>query len=559
MLWAGMLRLRIHGHAPKRKQAGHLLGDRPAITLGMVPEVRLELTRLATKVFETSASAIPPLGLGGKGYHNVGLVDEAKMKKLRLSTRTKRMYRSLLSSVSRHERHPMEKKPFATLAQVKEIAADIPTPFHLYDEAGIRERARAVNAAFAWNPGFKEHFAVKATPNPTLLRILHEEGCGVDCSSYTELLLSQACGFEGHEIMFSSNETPALDMYEAAKLGALINLDDITMVDFLEQVAEVPETIFCRYNPGGVYELGNDIMDNPGDSKYGMGEADMIEAFRRLKAMGAKNFGIHAFLASNTVTNAYYPALAAELFELAVRVAKAADVHIGYVNLSGGVGVDYRPEQPCNDIAVIGEGVHEAYDRILVPAGMGDVAILTEMGRFMLAPFGALITQAIHEKHIYKEYIGVDACAANLMRPAIYGAYHHVSVLGKEDAPCDHVYDVVGGLCENCDKFAVDRALPKIDMGDYLFIHTAGAHGHAMGYNYNGKLRSAEVLLCEDGSHKLIRRAETPADYFATLGFEGAELSPVTSKPIFETLEQLDAQAEADFAASPAAQWVPGK
>ena len=259
------------------------------------------------------------------------------------------------------------------------------------------------------------------------------------------------------------------------------------------------------------------------------------------------------------MTNAYYPALAAELFELAVRVAKAADVHIGYVNLSGGVGVDYRPEQPCNDIAVIGEGVHEAYDRILVPAGMGDAAILTEMGRFMLAPFGALITQAIHEKHIYKEYIGVDACAANLMRPAIYGAYHHVSVLGKEDAPCDHVYDVVGGLCENCDKFAVDRALPKIDMGDYLFIHTAGAHGHAMGYNYNGKLRSAEVLLCEDGSHKLIRRAETPADYFATLGFEGAELSPVTSKPIFETLEQLDAQAEADFAASPAAQWVPGK
>lgn len=456
----------------------------------------------------------------------------------------------------------MRKTPFVTLEQAEAIACDIPTPFHLYDEAGIRERARAVNAAFAWNPGFKEHFAVKATPNPTLLQILKEEGCGVDCSSYTELLLSDACGFTGHEIMFSSNETPALDMFEAARLGALINLDDLTMVDFLERVAPVPETIFCRYNPGGVFELGNDIMDNPGDSKYGMSEGQMVEAFTRLKALGVKDFGIHAFLASNTVTNEYYPALAAQLFELAVRVAQAADVHIGYINLSGGVGVDYRPEQGCNDIAVIGEGVHEAFDRILVPAGMGDVAILTELGRFMLAPFGALVTRAIHQKHIYKEYIGVDACAANLMRPAIYGAYHHVTVLGKETEPATQTYDIVGGLCENCDKFAVDRELPTIAMGDLLFIHDAGAHGHAMGYNYNGKLRSAEVLLREDGTYQLIRRAETPADYFATLGFVNAPTSSVECDgqplPMLEGLAVLDAEALRAFEASPAARWVPG-
>lgn len=442
----------------------------------------------------------------------------------------------------------MEKKPFVTLEKAREIAAQIPTPFHLYDEAGIRERARAVNAAFAWNPGFREYFAVKATPNPYLLKILQEEGCGVDCSSYTELALSAACGFAGHDIMFSSNETPALDMFEAARLGALINLDDPTMVDFLAQVAEVPETIFCRYNPGGVFELGNGIMDNPGDAKYGMGEADMVKCFSRLKEMGAKTFGIHAFLASNTVTNDYYPELASQLFELAVRVSKAAGVHVKYINLSGGVGVDYRPEQPANDIAVIGEGVRKAYERILVPAGMDDVAILTEMGRFMLAPFGALVTEAIHEKHIYKEYIGCDACAANLMRPAIYGAYHHITVLGKEDAPADHTYDVVGGLCENSDKFAIDRALPKVDMGDLLFIHDAGAHGFSMGYNYNGKLRSAEVLLREDGSFQQIRRAETPADYFATFD----------DTPFFAAAMDEVSASEQAFAASKAASWTPG-
>ena len=458
----------------------------------------------------------------------------------------------------------MQKVPFLTLDQAREIVSDVPTPFHVYDEAGIRRRARELREAFAWNPGFREYFAVKATPNPSILQILKEEGCGVDCSSYTELLLSQACGFTGSDVMFSSNETPALDMYEALRLGGFVNLDDVTMVDFLEQVAdEIPETVFCRYNPGGVFELGNTIMDNPGDAKYGMGERDMVAAFGRLKAMGVRTFGIHAFLASNTVTNDYYPSLAAQLFELAVRVSAEAGVHIAYINLSGGVGVDYRPEQPANDIAAIGAGVREAFERILVPAGMGDVSIFTELGRFMLAPFGALVTTAIHEKHIYKEYIGVDACAANLMRPAVYGAYHHVTVLGKEDAPLDHVYDVVGGLCENCDKFAVDRALPRIDMGDVLFIHDAGAHGFSMGYNYNGKLRSAEVLLCEDGSHRLIRRAETPHDYFATFGFEGAPMVPAgesgAATPILDALDAADAAALAAFGVSKASLWTPGK
>lgn len=443
----------------------------------------------------------------------------------------------------------MEKKPFITLEKAREIAQSVPTPFHLYDEEGIRARARQINEAFAWNPGFREYFAVKATPNPYLLKILQEEGCGVDCSSYTELVLSRACGFAGHDIMFSSNDTPAQDMFEAARLGALINLDDLTMVDFLEQVAQVPETVFCRYNPGGVFALGTDIMDNPGDAKYGMSEEQMVEAFTRLAAAGAKTFGIHAFLASNTVTNEYYPQLATQLFELAVRVSEAAGVHVAYVNLSGGIGVDYRPDQPANDIAVIGDGVRAAYERILVPAGMGDVAILTELGRFMLAPFGALVTTAIHEKHIYKEYVGVDACAANLMRPAMYGAYHHITVLGKEDAPADHVYDVTGGLCENNDKFAVDRALPKIDMGDILYIHDTGAHGFSMGYNYNGKLRSAEVLLRGDGSFEMIRRAETPADYFATFD----------QTPFMAGILAEDAAASEAFAASKAACWRPGE
>lgn len=420
-----------------------------------------------------------------------------------------------------------EKKPFVTKEQAEEIVKQYPTPIHLYDEKGIRENARRLYQAFSWNKGFKEYFAVKATPTPRILQILKEEGCGTDCSSYTELMMSEACGFSGKEIMFSSNDTPAEDFILADRLGATINLDDITHIPFLENaIGHIPERICCRYNPGGVFQLGGSeegfqVMDNPGDAKYGMTREQMTEAYKTLKAKGAKEFGIHAFLASNTISNEYYPALARILFQMAVELKEETGAHITFINLSGGIGIPYRPEQPVNDIAIIGEGVRKAYEEILVPAGMDDVALYTELGRYMLGPYGCLLTRAIHEKNTYKNYIGVDACAANLMRPAIYGAYHHITVLGKEDAPCDHKYDVTGSLCENCDKFAVDRMLPKIDMGDLLVIHDSGAHGFSMGYNYNGKLRSAEVLLKEDGSTELIRRAETPADYFATLDITG--------------------------------------
>ena len=415
------------------------------------------------------------------------------------------------------------KTPFATQAQLEAIAAKYPTPFHIYDEKGIRENARALKAAFAWNPGYREYFAVKATPTPAILKILHEEGCGCDCSSETELLMSERCGITGEDIMFSSNDTPAVEYQEAKRLGAIINLDDLTMVDYLEKaIGEIPEKICCRYNPGGVFTLGEtregfQVMDNPGDAKYGMTREQIAEAYKRLAAKGAKEFGIHSFIASNTLSNDYYPTLARLLFELAVELKKETGVHISFINLSGGVGVPYKPDQTGNNIAVIGEGVRKAYEEVLVPAGMGDVAIYTELGRFMLAPYGHLVTRVLHEKHIYKEYIGVDACACNLMRPAMYGSYHHITVMGKENQPCDHKYDVTGGLCENNDKFAIDRMLPKIDMGDLLVIHDTGAHGFSMGYNYNGKLRSAELLLKEDGSVEMIRRAETVEDYFRTL------------------------------------------
>lgn len=411
----------------------------------------------------------------------------------------------------------MEKIPFVTKEKVEEIVKIIPTPFHIYDEKGIRENAQKLKDAFAWNKGFKEFFAVKATPNPFLIDILREYGCGCDCSSLTELMLSHAMGVKGGDIMFSSNDTPAEEFAYANEIGATINLDDITHIDFLEKtIGKIPETISCRYNPGGYFKISNSIMDNPGDAKYGMTTEQLFEAFKILKAKGAKHFGIHAFLASNTVTNEYYPTLAKTLFEVAVKLEKETGADIKFINLSGGIGIPYKPDQEPNDIAAIGEGVRKVYEEVLVPAGMGDVALYTELGRFMLAPYGHLITKAIHEKHTHKEYIGVDACAVNLMRPAMYGAYHHITVLGKENEPCDHMYDVTGSLCENNDKFAIDRMLPKIDMGDYLAIHDTGAHGFSMGYNYNGKLRSAEVLLKEDGSHELIRRAETPKDYFAT-------------------------------------------
>lgn len=414
----------------------------------------------------------------------------------------------------------MKKETFVTKAQLDEIVKKYPTPFHLYDEKGIRENIEALKEAFSWNKGFREYFAVKATPNPFLINILREYGCGCDCSSYTELMLSEAIGATGEAIMFSSNETPAEEYQYADKLGAIINLDDITHIDFLEEtIGHIPETISCRYNPGGLFKISNDIMDNPGDSKYGMTTEQLFEAFKILKSKGAKEFGIHAFLASNTVTNDYYPMLAKVLFEMAVKLQKETDVHIKFINLSGGIGIPYTPDQEPNDIHAIGRGVKKVYNEVLVPAGMGDVELYTELGRFMMAPYGCLVTKAVHEKHTHKEYIGVDACAVNLMRPAMYGAYHHITVMGKENAPCDHKYDVVGSLCENNDKFAIDRMLPKIDLGDYVVIHDTGAHGFSMGYNYNGKLRSAELLLKENGEIQMIRRAETPADYFATFDF----------------------------------------
>ena len=411
----------------------------------------------------------------------------------------------------------MKKTPFITLDKAKEIIQQVPTPFHLYDEAGIRRNARALKAAFSWNKGFKEYFAVKATPNPYILKVLHEEGCGCDCATYTELLLAEAVGITGHDVMFSSNVTPEKDMRKAREMGAYINLDDATYVDFLEKLGPVPETVCLRYNPGGSFSLGNTIMDMPRDAKYGMTEDQMAGAINRLMKLGTKHFGIHAFLASNTTTNEYYPALAGQLFRLAVRLRNATGADFRFINLSGGIGVDYRPEQPACDIGVIGAGVRARFEEILTPAGMGDVAIFTELGRFMLAPYGHLVSTVLHQKHIYREYIGLDACAADLMRPAMYGAYHHITVLGKEDAILDHVYDVTGGLCENNDKFAIERSLPAIQRGDIVVIHDTGAHGFSMGYNYNGKLRSAEVLLHEDGTFQLIRRAETPMDYFATL------------------------------------------
>ncbi|NLL73069.1 MAG: diaminopimelate decarboxylase [Clostridiales bacterium] len=411
------------------------------------------------------------------------------------------------------------KKPFVTLEQLKEITETYPTPFHIYDEKGIRDNARKLKEAFAWNKGFKEYFAVKATPNPYILNILKEEGCGVDCSSLTELMLAEAIDFSGDEIMFSSNVTPAEEFVKARQLDATINLDDFTHIDFLEKVAGLPKTISCRYNPGGIFTTTNGIMDNPGDAKYGFTKEQMIEGFRILREKGVENFGIHAFLASNTISNEYYPTLAGILFELAIELREKTGANIKFINLSGGIGVPYRPEEKSNDIMAIGEGVRKAFEEILVPAGMGDVAIYTELGRYMLAPYGHLVATAIHKKNIHKDYIGLDASAVNLMRPAMYGAYHHITVMGKEDAPHDCKYDVTGSLCENNDKFAIDRMLPKIDVGDLVVIHDTGAHGFSMGYNYNGKLKSAELLLKEDKSVEMIRRAETPMDYFTTFDF----------------------------------------
>ncbi|KLU39135.1 MAG: diaminopimelate decarboxylase family protein [Limnochordia bacterium] len=409
------------------------------------------------------------------------------------------------------------KRPFVSAEQLRHIVEEHPTPFHLYDEAGIRKNARRLNKAFAWNPGFREYFAVKATPNPRILQILQEEGCGVDCATLTELLLAEAVGFSGREMMFSSNMTPFQDFAYAYGLGAILNLDDISDIDYLERLPNIPELVCCRYNPGGDFSLSNEIMDTPGEAKYGFTREQLTTGYRRLMDLGVRKFGLHAFLASNTTNSEYYPVLARLLFETAVELHKETGAEISLINLSGGIGIPYRPHEQPVDIEAVGEGVRQAYAEVLAPAGLENVAIAAELGRYMLGPYGCLVATAIRQKETYKHYIGLDACAANLMRPAMYRAYHHITVAGKEDWPCDHVYDVVGGLCENNDKFAIDRPLPRIELGDLVVIHDTGAHGFSMGYNYNGKLRSAELLLRADGSVELIRRAETPADYFATL------------------------------------------
>lgn len=411
------------------------------------------------------------------------------------------------------------KKPFVTFEQLKDINKTYETPFHLYDEKGIRENAKALKDAFSWNKGFKEYFAVKATPNPSILKILKEEGCGTDCSSYTELLLSDLVGCRGEDIMFSSNATPAEDYVKARELGAIINLDDITHIDFLHKVAGIPEKISCRFNPGGVFSISNSIMDNPGDAKYGFTRPQLTEGFQKLMELGVKEFGLHAFLVSNVLSNAYYPMLARLLFETAAELKRETGADITFINLSGGIGIPYKPEEERADICEISEGVRKAFEEVMVPAGLGNAAIYTELGRYMLGPYGCLVSTAVHEKHIHKDYIGLDSCAADLMRPAMYGAYHHITVAGKENLAHNRKYDITGSLCENNDKFAIDRMLPEIEKGDLIIIHDTGAHGYSMGYNYNGKLRSKELLLKENGTVEMIRRAETVEDYFATLRF----------------------------------------
>lgn len=420
----------------------------------------------------------------------------------------------------RQEGEKMKKSSIVTLKEAEEVMKRS-SPFYVYDETAIKRNVNQLMDAFSWNDGFREYFAVKANPIPDIVKMLVDMGCGCDCSSDTELTIA---GSLGAKIMFSSNVTPAKEYVHAKEMGAIINLDDISHIKFLKECAGIPDTICCRYNPGGDFEVSPTCMGTPGDAKYGMTRAQIFEAYAELQRLGVKNFGLHAFLASNTLTNLYYPKLAKELFTLAVELKAKLDVNITFINLSGGIGIPYRPEDPDNDIYVISDMVKKEYEDILIPKGMKP-AIYTELGRYMLAPYGQLVTRVLHEKKIYKDYIGVDACAANLMRPAMYGAYHHIIVLGKEEEPADHMYDVTGSLCENNDKFAVDRMLPKIEVGDILAICDAGAHGSAMGYNYNGKLHCAEYIKRADGNFDLVKRAEIPSDYFATF-----RIDPETGK-----------------------------
>ncbi len=406
------------------------------------------------------------------------------------------------------------------LAFVRGLAEQYPTPFYIYDEQAIRANARRLNAAFGWCDRFHEFFAVKATPNPYLLEILHEEGFGADCSSLTELLLCDAVGIRGEDIMFTSNDTPAKDYAKAKELGALINLDDLTHIEYLRQTIGLPEVLSFRYNPGPLRE-GNAIIGTPEEAKYGFTRDQLFDGYRRLKELGVSRLGLHTMIVSNELNAEFFLQTAHMLFELATEIAATLDIRLEFLNLGGGIGIPYRPSDEPVDLEYVGSGIQKLYQQMIEPAGLHPLKIFMENGRMITGPYGYLVTQAIHKKNIYKHYIGVDACMANLMRPGMYGAYHHITVLGKEDAPHDHTYDVTGSLCENNDKFAIDRSLPAIEQGDFLVIHDSGAHGHAMGFQYNGKLRCAELLMRTDGSIQLIRRAETAGDYFATLDYAG--------------------------------------
>lgn len=413
---------------------------------------------------------------------------------------------------------------------VRSIAERFPTPFYLYDERGIRETCRALNAAFSWSPGFKNYFAVKATPNPHILDIVRSEGLGADCSSKAELLLSEHVGLFGEDVMFTSNNTPAWEYQAAKDLGAILNLDDITHIDFVDQNVGLPDLVSFRFNPGPA-RTGNVIIGNPSEAKYGFTESQLFEGYRMLKERGVQRYGLHTMVASNELDGSFFVETARMLFDLAIRIQQQLDIRIEFVNLGGGIGIPYRPEQQPVDLHSVGQQIHQLYDQMVVPAGLDPLRVVLENGRMVTGPHGYLITSCLHHKQIYRSYVGVDACMANLMRPGMYGAYHHITVLGKETAPHNTMVDVVGSLCENNDKFAIDRQLPEIERGDLLAIHDAGAHGHAMGFQYNGKLRSAELLLQENGEVKQIRRAETYDDYFATLDFAPFEAARTAGSP----------------------------
>lgn len=418
-----------------------------------------------------------------------------------------------------------QKRLFCSEEVIAAAAERFGTPFHLYDEQGIRRQARELQAAFAWAPGFREHYAVKALPNPHILAIMRDEGLGADCSSYAELLLAEAVGMRGAEICFTSNNTPAEEFAKALALGATVNLDDFSHIEFLERHCGLPELLSFRYNPGAARAGGNAIIGKPEEAKYGMTHDQLLQAVEVCRAKGVKRFGLHTMIVSNELAADYLIETAAMMFRLAVEIKEKLGVAVEFINLGGGLGLAYRPEEADLDVAAVGEGIRREYQRLLQPAGLGQVTLAMESGRLMTGPYGLLVTRAVHTKDTYRHYIGVDACMAHLMRPAIYGAYHHITVLGKQDKPCDHVYDVVGSLCENNDKFAIGRALPEIEVGDLLAIHDSGAHGLAMGFNYNGKLRCQELLLGADGTIRRIRRAETMADLFATLDFPGLPLA----------------------------------